>query len=73
MEDNLEVGTVLVAHKKCKMQDGFSQALIVGKEYPIKGFFGGMLVIHSETDDDHYFHMDEDDVNYYKNWFNVKK
>jgi hypothetical protein len=70
---DLEIGTILIAKTICKMKDGTGNALVIGKEYPIKKINEcDEIVIESETDVDHYFDIDEDEPHYYGKYFDIK-
>ena len=48
-------GTILIAKDPCEMSDGSGEALIVGKEYPIKAAVVTGIIIKSEIDECHLF------------------
>ncbi len=60
--------TVLIATQECLMNFTKLPALIIGKEYKIKGFYSGQFVIKSEVDDKHYFELDK-----FTNYFKLKE
>jgi hypothetical protein len=68
----LAVGRILIAKDVCKMfEDGKEtqiEALIIGKEYPIKAIISEEILIDSECISDHYFTMDK-----IQKFFNIKQ
>ena len=69
----LQVGTILVAKKECRMKNGSGNALIVGKEYPIKSIKGSDIIIKSEIDANHFFETNENEASYYGRFFDIKE
>lgn len=67
----LAIGTVLTATTNCKMKDGSGNALIIGKEYPIKQINDNFMVIETELFLEHYFYLDKNDSYYYGLYFNI--
>lgn len=72
----LQIGTILIAKVNCAMTNGSGNALIVGKEYPIKELKGvngyDNIIIESELDKTHYFDIGEYNPGYYGRYFDVK-
>lgn len=71
---DLQIGTILIAKTVCRMKDGSGNALIIGKEYPIKAINGyDDIIIESENEVNHYFDIDENEPHYYGRYFDVKQ
>ena len=69
----LKIGTILIAKTVCRMNDGSGNALIVGKEYPIKAInHMEDIIIESETFVNHYFDVNENEPHYYGKYFDLK-
>lgn len=64
---------ILIAKNECIMNDEINvKALVIGKEYPVKGIFNQNIIIDSEFHKNHYFDLDEKSDSYWSKYFNKK-
>lgn len=68
IQETVSVGDVLIAINACEMDNGEGNALIIGKEYTVDGYYNNMITIKSETNNVHWFDLLGNDswVNYFK-------
>lgn len=73
-EDEIIVGTVLIAKDKCEMKRNASgDALVVGEEYPVNYVDARNLAIESKIDKSHLFSLEKGDHEYWGKYFDIKK
>ena len=67
-------GQILIAKSVLKMKDGTGNALVIGKEYPIKKIIRDIdVVIESENCEEHYFDMLPGKPGYFGKYLTVKE
>lgn len=69
LRGNLEVGDMLIAKTKCRMNLDGKEALTIGKEYPIAGVYKGGLSVIDNQGQNHIFRTKSDDEAYWGRFF----
>jgi hypothetical protein len=74
INQTMKAGQILIAKKECIMINTKENALIIGKEYPIKEVRPYNIVIKSEVGDNHLFgiHKDSKWMSYWGDYFDLK-